>query len=266
MFHSVLCDNNSLPVFFNNYYDYIEAPVDGMWDSFSRNGQLYLLKNNKEDLGYFVLNENNQLIRLFLQEQQTNSYSVALKWLIEHHKVDTAYVGNNESLFYKAVSEIAVENHEDTALFKCGDFQSMKRPDSVRTYNFRNAFHKDLDQAVSFLMNNHDIPSKEWLTGYFKERIDAFELYLLLDDKTIVGTCEVRISPSQPGYADVGMAVSKTLRNKGIGSYLIDQAKSIALDFELSPICSTEYSNTGSFKALQKAGFVPYHSLYKFNF
>ena len=61
---------------------------------------------------------------------------------------------------------------------------------------------------------------------------------LLKDKKEILGTCEVRKSATNTNVADLGMVVSPDHRNKGIGSYLLGQAKKIAIEWKRKHIAA----------------------------
>ena len=67
-------------------------------------------------------------------------------------------------------------------------------------------------------------------------------------------------NPKKP-YADLGMIVAKKRRRKGVGSYILSRTKMFCYERGLSPICSCEADNTGSKKAITRAGFVSRHRI-----
>ena len=67
--------------------------------------------------------------------------------------------------------------------------------------------------------------------------------------------CEVRQSLSQPTYANLGMIVHKEIRNQGLGTYLIRQARALAQKQGWLCICSCEKRNKASRIAIERTGF-----------
>ena len=77
----------------------------------------------------------------------------------------------------------------------------------------------------------------------------------------ILGACEVRKSAVQPEVADLGMVVSVNHRRKGVGTYLLGQAKRISREWDRKPICSCEKENAGSLKSILNNGFRSVHQM-----
>jgi len=102
---------------------------------------------------------------------------------------------------------------------------------------------------------------KEWLVGYIGGLIEKGEIFSLKDGNEIIGTCEVRKSITAPKYADIGMVVSPDYRRKGYGTYLLNKAKTLALEWGRTPICSCEKNNVGSIKSINNCGFVSMYQL-----
>ena len=92
------------------------------------------------------------------------------------------------------------------------------------------------------------------------------EIFSLEDGDEIIGTCEVRKSITAPEFADIGMVVSPAYRRKGYGTYLLNRAKTIALEWGKTPICSCEKDNIGSVKSIHNCGFVSKYQLLSIDF
>jgi predicted acetyltransferase len=57
------------------------------------------------------------------------------------------------------------------------------------------------------------------------------------------------------------MIVAQEHRRKGIGSYILACTKAFCHGRDVIPICSCEANNTGSKKAITRAGFVSKHRI-----
>ena len=99
------------------------------------------------------------------------------------------------------------------------------------------------------------------MVDYIGGLIEKKEIFSHEIGDTIIGTCEVRKSTTSPKFADIGMAVSPDFRRKGYGTYLLNKAKTIALEWGKAPICSCEKDNIGSYKSISNCGFVSTYQL-----
>jgi ribosomal protein S18 acetylase RimI-like enzyme len=59
-------------------------------------------------------------------------------------------------------------------------------------------------------------------------------------------------------YGDIYMEVSESFRRRGLGSYLVQELKSLAYELGAVPAARCSPDNIASRHTLQKAGFVPY--------
>jgi GNAT superfamily N-acetyltransferase len=59
-------------------------------------------------------------------------------------------------------------------------------------------------------------------------------------------------------YADIYMEVAEPFRQRGFGSYLVQELKRLAYALGSIPSARCSPSNVASRKTLQKAGLVPY--------
>jgi predicted acetyltransferase len=107
---------------------------------------------------------------------------------------------------------------------------------------------------------------KGWLQGYLGGLVEKGEVFFLEQGDNIVGTCEVRKSTSAPAFADIGMAVSPDFRRQGYGTYMLNKAKAIAVEWGRHPICSCEKENVGSFKSISNCGFASKFQLLSITF
>jgi len=91
--------------------------------------------------------------------------------------------------------------------------------------------------------------------GYVDNLVSRNELYMSMEDNTIIATGECRLSDTQLNFADVGVAVNKEHRKQGLATKMLQQMAHKAMEQNRKPICSTTIDNIGSQKAIERAGF-----------
>ena len=101
---------------------------------------------------------------------------------------------------------------------------------------------------------------------YLGDLLAKGEVYALKNGDEYIGACEVRSSLTNEHVADVGMVVSPDHRRKGLGTYLLGQAKRIAKEGDKLAICSCEVDNIGSKKSIEKNGFISVHQMLLLDF
>lgn len=90
----------------------------------------------------------------------------------------------------------------------------------------------------------------------FPHQVEPVGDWLLELDGAIVATGGVLYHYNRP-YGDIYMEVAAPFRQRGLGSYLVQELKRICREGGNVPCARCSPSNTGSYKTLQKAGFVP---------
>ena len=69
----------------------------------------------------------------------------------------------------------------------------------------------------------------------------------------------------QTNYADLGVVVDKSMRGKGIATLILRQLIAVSNSKELMPICSTDKTNIGARKAIERAGFFSSNRIIQFD-
>ena len=100
---------------------------------------------------------------------------------------------------------------------------------------------------------------RAFLEMYVGERIARRELYLHGEKGEIGAVGELRRDPIQPGIAQLGVIVHPEARRRGLAGRMLTQLVHLARKEELHPICSTELTNTGARRAIERAGFRAHH-------
>jgi GNAT superfamily N-acetyltransferase len=116
------------------------------------------------------------------------------------------------------------------------------------------------DQLTTMLPPNgavlHGITPNDDVRESIAQRQGGGEFELRLDGQSIA-TGGILFHYNLP-YGDVYMEVTASHRQRGFGSYLVQELKRVAYDFGAVPCARCNPANVASRKTLQKAGFVPF--------
>lgn len=239
----------------------LTSPQDGMWESFRNSAMDWGIVCDDEMIGYASVGEDNHLLQFYITPKYLSNGEVIFKEFIGKMKIKTGIVGTNNLVYLSIALNLVREMIIDTYLFRNNYEVTIEEKEGVLI----ECQDKDINKIVNFCHYSMGAP-KEWLVGYIGDLIEKREIFFLQDDDKIIGTCEVRKSTTAPKFADVGMVVSPDYRRQGYGTYLLNKAKAIAIEWEKIPICSCEKDNTGSVKSIHNCGFVSMYQLLSISF
>ncbi|MEM6804294.1 MAG: GNAT family N-acetyltransferase [Bacteroidota bacterium] len=237
------------------------SPQDGMWESFREASRHWIIRDKSANIGYACVDDEKQLIQFFLKQDYLSLGESIFTHFLQHTAVIKGIVGTNNPTYLSLALATSKKIKLHSYLFR--DHLPVSLEEKAGTLLQCQA--EELEKIVQFYIESIGA-SRDWLLDYVGERIAKKEIYSLEHHAGIIGTCEVRNSPSSAQVVDIGMAVAPSYRRQGYGSYLLHQAKLIALTSGKTPICSCERENTGSFKAINHAGFRSLYQLLEVDF
>ena len=227
------------------------SPQDGMWEHFRNSAVHWKIAEGHQLLGYACLDDENRLLQFFISPAHLPKGPAALRSFISQKGITKSIVGTNNPIFLSLALELARKVVIDSYLFR----QYFDANVAEKAGTLRECSPGDVTRLVDFCHRSTGAP-KNWLKSYVTELVKKREMFMLELNEELVGTCEVRKSPTSADLADIGMIVSPDHRRQGYGTYLLHRAKQIAIDWKKKPICSCEKMNTGSLKAIHNIGFV----------
>ncbi len=240
----------------NDWIDSLLSPQDGMWESFRNSALNWGIESNDEIIGYASVGEGNQLIQFYISPMYLSKGEFIFNKFIDEMKIRTGIVGTNNLSYLSIALNFVKKLKVNTYLFRNIHEVNIEKKEGL----FKECQDKDIERIVNFCQYSMGAP-REWLLGYIGELIERREIFSLENDNEIIGTCEVRKSTTAPEFADIGMVVSPDFRRKGYGTYLLNKAKIIALEWGKFPICSCEKDNIGSLRSIQNCGFISMYQL-----
>lgn len=267
MFHFDTISDTDLAALRQQCYQSLTAPLDGMWDRLIHRAVIKGIFYRNECIGYLCHDQAFTLINFFVVEAWLNRKAEIFAQLLKEEAFPQAYVSTCHPVFLTACMESAKRVSVYYYLFedlKSQPLQPMLSPEFIET-DFLQAGEHDIEKVVNFCQQTTSA-DKAWLSSYIQEWVDKEGIYYLLQKGEILGTCEIRKSDTQVGYADLGAIISAKYREKGLGTYLMLKAKSISYERGLQPICSCRYDNVGSRRMIGNAGFVNKNLMLKVSF
>lgn len=236
----------------------LTRPQDGMWATFRDYATQWKIMMNDEVIGYASVDDQNQLLQFYISPPHLAFGEMICSAFIQQEKISNALVGTNNPIFLSIALGLAVQIEAHTLLFELVvDVETAKKDGTIHACQ-----SQDINRLVEFCHLSMGAP-KNWLEGYLTRLIDDQEINSLEIGESIIGTYEVRRNSTAPMYADIGMIVSPAYRKQGYGVFLLNQAKTTALEKGMIPICSCEIGNIGSQKAIHKCGFASRYRLIK---
>ena len=246
------------------YYTQILTPLDGMWENaFVRNATHWKITYHQTTAGCFCIDTHRNLL-LFHVFTDFQPYAADIfDDLLSRNLMDYASVSTGDPLFLSLCMDRNNGVTSHTLLFE--DHRTVS-PDPALAASTRiiPASFEEEKAILHFYRTNLDVSAN--FKSFIIQLIDLQQLYLIKQADSIIATGECRISRSQPSYADIGMVVAQTHRNRGIGRHVLCQLKQTCRTLNKTPICSTEFDNIASRKAIQAAGFVSRHRILTIRF
>jgi predicted acetyltransferase len=249
-----------------SFYKSLTSPFDGMWDELIHDhSQLWGMYDEGQIVGYCSKDNEGNLTNFFLIEKYSHLKFELFKRVLYLLEARHAIVSTNNPDFLVVSLEKSKKMAVHSYLFENSKKVELSKPKEIEALYLEMAQEQDLENLTAFCQKNSG-GDPNWLKGYLNRLIDRKELRLLKKENKIIGYSETRQSTTQNSIADLGVIVDVSFHKKGIGSWLMAQAKEISLAQGNVPICSCEHSNIGSRKMIENAGFVSKNMILKITF
>jgi RimJ/RimL family protein N-acetyltransferase len=247
------------------YLASLVAPQDGMWESFAAMGRQLEIRSAGERAGYFSLNDEGQLLQFHVAAPFEIAAAKLFAATVARDDVNGAMVSTADPLFLSLSLDVHKALRVHTYLYRDHHRAEVALEDGAEA-SFDVVEASELEAIAELHRDSLDQDPGDWLVGYLERLIGRRELYALRLEGEILGTGEARVSESQPPFVDLGVITVRRHRGRGVAPHVLGRLKQRCYDRELVPICSTTVENTGSRRAIAKAGFVSRHRLLELGF
>jgi GNAT superfamily N-acetyltransferase len=231
------------------------APMDDMWIAFADMATPWALEVGDELAGSCCVDDEKQLLRFYVQPRFRHRSTDLLRLALEELGVARMIVATVDPGYLSPALDLATSVEPHALLFA-----HVAEPEVPGLDDLVPAELNDHARIVDFQEAAIGAP-RAFLEGYVRERLDRRELLLHRDGSRIVCTGELRRDRQQPDVAQLGLIVHAGERGKGVGSRLMTSLVALGREEGLTPWCSTEVTNVGARRAIERAGFRADHRI-----
>ncbi len=256
MYDLIKVDKENINEMINSYYKNVTAPMDDMWESgIIGKGDYFTIKKKEDVLGYFVVDNDNNLLQFFLKDECLNESSNIFELIKTSKEIKQAFVSTSEPRYLS----LCLDNNDGVEInsYLYTEMEAIEFKKPLESISSQLANVEDLDRVLVY--NNEMGFKGDWLIKYCKDLICNHGLILYKIEDKIIGTGEMRPSFSSKSYANLGVTVSEIYRRMNIGTYILSNMRLLANKQGLKAICSTDKDNIASQHTIEKSGFYPYH-------
>lgn len=256
-------DREEISQMIGDYYNHLTAPMDDMYDEgIIPACDLYRIIEKEEEYGYFAVDEENTILQFYLKSEFKAQSKTIFEELLAERGIKKALCGSNDPLFYEQCKGKAINRVNHDFMFLEDKVITVAMP--FEGIQMESPSLEDLDEILTYFEGIG--MSGDWLSFYFKLRIETESIKLFRFENKIIGTGEMRPSRSADGFANVGMTVSPDFRRRGLGRSILTTMRTLANENGMKAICSTDNSNTASYNTILKSGFNCYHRIEEISF
>jgi GNAT superfamily N-acetyltransferase len=144
-------------------------------------------------------------------------------------------------------------------------FARVSEPEGPGLDDLRLAELDDHGRIVDFQVEQVGMP-RDFLEGYVRERLERQEMLLFEASSQLLAVGELRRDLQQDGIAQLGLIVRAEERGKGIGTRMFSSLATRSRELGLTPCCSTEITNIGARRAIERAGLRANHRVLRVGF
>ncbi|WP_442600044.1 GNAT family N-acetyltransferase [Neobacillus sp. D3-1R] len=241
-----LCNKEEIKEMIHEYVSTLQSPFDSFLEEHILNSNFYSITTGEEAIGYYAIFKNQLLTQFFLKVSMYSSSQELFKQVLASHPISSIFVPTSDEFLLSTVLD------QDFKLTKQAYFfQDSKVPVLQEKLYEGGQFRKaELSDAELIMEVSQDFFDR------LEDRIEEGQIYVLMNENTLLGVGIVEKSILQEGYASVGMFVNDAFRKQGIGRTIIHHLKEWCYQNEITPICGCWYYNTNSKLTLESAGMV----------
>ncbi|MCK0109525.1 N-acetyltransferase [Flavobacteriaceae bacterium S0825] len=243
-------DYSTIKAFRKGLYKTLVAPLDSMWqDLYIASSQTYLIEKDNKHIGYCCIDNDAALLQVFVINEYRYLMQTVIRNLIDLKLITSASLSSIEPLSFNACLFHSVSMKTNTFCYEYSN-RSLEDENSLKvelvTPELSNTIRSYYKEHVGF----------DDTFGYVDNLVSRKELFIALENDTIIATGECRLSDTQLSFADVGVSVNtehrkKAWQQKCYNKWLIKQLSKIETLYALQPLTILTLK-----KLLKEQGFI----------
>ncbi len=237
-----------------SYLGSLSSPIDSFLEDHITRSTFHRILLNDEDIGHFALHDGKLLTQFHLLRHARRFGTPLLAQIRQQFKPASAFVPTCDEFFLSHAIEDYSELHRQACFFIEADpTGTLPAPRAGLVY--RPARLEDV-AAI-------DAVCGDFLDNY-ATRIANGQLHLGHADGALVALGVIERSTLFPGQASIGMFISESHRQRGIGTNTIGYMRGVCRSEGIQPIAGCGYDNHLSRKTLEAAGMITQTRLLRF--
>ena len=242
------------------YLAQLVAPMDDMWAAFADMAAPHALMVGDEVAGSCSVDEEGQLMRFYVLPRFQHRSVALLRLALTELNATRMMVYTLDPNYLSSALDVASSVEPHTLLFA-----PVTEPEGPDLDNLRLAELCDHQRIVDYQADEIGAP-RDFLEHYVRERLERQEMLLFEEGPQLFCVGELRRDQQQVGIAQLGLIVRGQERGKGIGSCMLSSLVTRSREAGLTPYCSTEVTNLGARRAIERAGFRANHRVLRVGF
>lgn len=237
------------------YFQSLYEPQDFYSESLSRKAIAWLLFEDGEVPGYFLLSAADSMLLEFFVTDERRARD-AFDFLLMSHRVSHATCKTSDALLLSLCLANAVQVRMIAFLFSSHDVGRFREKHTVKVRTVQSA---DIGAIQS--INDGFFDSDDEIGTYVR----SANLLLYEEDGDLLGIGLIQPVVCGLPYRDLGMLVNPSRRREGIGKYIVTHLLALCVSRGLRPICCCDAQNIASRACLEAAGFRGKHCVAEFS-
>ena len=242
------------------YLQQLVAPMDDMWAAFADMADPHGLMVGNDVAGFCCVDRNRRLLRFYVKPRYQHRSEKLLRCALRELDVACLIVYTLDPNYLSTALDIATHVASHSLLFS-----HATEPQAPALGPLRLAEADDHDSIVDFQALEIGAP-RDFLNHYVGQRLERSEVLLYESDGDIICAGELRRDQQQAGISQLRLIVRKSDRGKGIGTQMLSSLVTRSRDEGLAPYCSTEITNLGARRAIERVGFRARHRVLRVEF
>jgi len=242
------------------YLAQLVAPMDDMWAAFADMAAPHALAVRGDVAGSCSVDDEGRLLRFYVVPRFQHHSESLLRLALRELEVAHMMVPTLDPNYLSSALDLASSVEPHTLLFA-----PLAEPEGPGLDDLGLAKPDDHQRIVDYQVEEIGAP-REFLNHYVHERLERQEMLLFEEGSRLLCVGELRRDQQQAGIAQLGLIVRGEERGKGIGTRMLSSLVTRSRAQGLTPYCSTEVTNPGARRAIERAGFRANHRMLRVGF
>jgi len=230
-------------ILFEHYLNQLTV-VDSFWESHVLDAEFYSIQREEKTIGFFSIFEKAKITSFYLLNPQISDSQTIFSDILLKFRIASAFVATSDELFLS----LGMDYHKELEM-QAYFFADSKKKIKKATW----------PGNLMLLATEKDIPEIMATEAYddIETLVKNKAVFVMRkEDSTFLGTGMIESLKTNPAIWSIGMSVSASYRQMGIGRSILLFLKNYCYENKKIPVAGCWYQNTNSKMTLESTGFV----------